>query len=839
MWTTIATFKENLSQIASDVQDTADELDIGGGSERRPPEGPNERKSPLANGIDPNVKAELEWYKGEIQRLQNAEAEIQAMSINYASLLKEREEELSRLHDENGKLKKAMAGATTGYMLANGGDRKSMEVLDTSKVGDISLNGPEVLQGHMDAPVARQQRYTNAPRTQNSLVNQRVHGKHANTGTVVKWDGTSNGSTPPLELEGRQQQMEFKIKKLQEREKELTNLLRDETEALLALKGDHEKSLDEIKKLKALHEIDQADLANVKLQLQKKQDLNEVAQKECTVLKAEKQRMSTEIAELQNNLNERSAEMNRLQEELSNRKVMHSNEYVEKLKNTVARLEKEKIEIQTEKDGLINHFKSHQKQVLQREYGDGSALMPDTKLRDDKQLQPLSENLGAMEEAYRLQILELEQSLKNVSNERDKAVRNLARLKQHLLEKELEDSEKMDQDSARITELQAQLDARNDRVLQLEKYLARAIENQEEIKKSNIDELQKANEVISDLRQKLSGCVSALESKNVELQNLQTVLGQYYAESDAKDRVFGELASAREEIIKLSEDLKAANHGIQLKNKEKEEILDKLALAEKRLSESQQRAGKFEEEILRLRRALEQSMTRLNRMSLDSDYLVDRRIVIKLLMTYFQRQHSKEVLDLMVRMLGFTEEDKQRIGLAQQVASKGVVRGVLGLPGRLVGGILGSGPSEASPPVPSENQSFSDLWIDFLLKESQERERRENAEEQAKAGISRQDRELTSADSRGMTASDTLASAVRGDAALKYPLGTQQTVHSTDRLSNFPTTYSFVEQNPRTHTSRGQWANPVDTEFSTVPLNSAVLPTSASNNQHSRIIPRP
>ena len=34
-----------------------------------------------------------------------------------------------------------------------------------------------------------------------------------------------------------------------------------------------------------------------------------------------------------------------------------------------------------------------------------------------------------------------------------------------------------------------------------------------------------------------------------------------------------------------------------MKNKEKEEILDKLALAEKRLSESQQRAGKFEEEV--------------------------------------------------------------------------------------------------------------------------------------------------------------------------------------------------------------------------------------------------
>ena len=50
----------------------------------------------------------------------------------------------------------------------------------------------------------------------------------------------------------------------------------------------------------------------------------------------------------------------------------------------------------------------------------------------------------------------------------------------------------------------------------------------------------------------------------------------------------------------------------------------------------------------------------------------------------------------MVRMLGFSEEDKQRIGFAQNNAGKGVVRGVLGLPGRLVGGIVGGGSSGKS-----------------------------------------------------------------------------------------------------------------------------------------------
>jgi len=61
----------------------------------------------------------------------------------------------------------------------------------------------------------------------------------------------------------------------------------------------------------------------------------------------------------------------------------------------------------------------------------------------------------------------------------------------------------------------------------------------------------------------------------------------------------------------------------------------------------------------------------------------------------------------MVRMLGFSEEEKQRIGLAQQgAAGKGVVRGVLGFPGRLVGGILGGGGGspDSHPNMASDNQ---------------------------------------------------------------------------------------------------------------------------------------
>jgi hypothetical protein len=181
-----------------------------------------------------------------------------------------------------------------------------------------------------------------------------------------------------------------------------------------------------------------------------------------------------------------------------------------------------------------------------------------------------------------------------------------------------------------------------------------------------------------------------------------------------------------------------ANKAIEMKNKEINEAVEKLKMTELKKQEWEQNSRKLEEDVPRLRQALEQSITRLNRMSSDSDFYVDRRIVIKLLVTYFQRQHSREVLDLMVRMLGFTEEDKQRVGLAQQTASKGgVVRGVFSLPGRFVGGLLGSGGDASPRAAPSDNQSFADLWIDFLLKESEEREKREKrekAEADAKTG---------------------------------------------------------------------------------------------------------
>ena len=92
----------------------------------------------------------------------------------------------------------------------------------------------------------------------------------------------------------------------------------------------------------------------------------------------------------------------------------------------------------------------------------------------------------------------------------------------------------MDEDSKIIEELCQSNEYQKAQILHLEKALKQAIAGQEEVRMMNSNEIQKSKEMIEDLNKKLANCMSTIESKNVELLNLQTALGQYFAEVEAK-----------------------------------------------------------------------------------------------------------------------------------------------------------------------------------------------------------------------------------------------------------------------------------------------------------------
>ncbi|KAJ8458647.1 hypothetical protein OPV22_031573 [Ensete ventricosum] len=687
MRSSIATYRESLSRIANEVLDTADDLETprsrfsegdSPASARRlprrlsrisPPTG-----SPTSNGVDSGPQDEIAKYKADILKLQASEAEIRTLSVNYAAILKEKEEQLSKLREENGSL------------------RRNLEASALHPSRDEShktlTNSSNALKGNSEHSPGRRQRHF-------SQENSHSTGNQTPKSNVPKQDGLSNGALQNSHGNG----------------KEGPGLLH-ENKSVAASKSSLEA---DIERLRAQLDKECQNTGTLKQKLQEESQLNESYLSNINDLKMDKERSSIELKELRKELNEKISELGQLDAELKKRAMeQESNISLENAKDMIVTLEKENAKLKIEKDELDQNLKLHMQSTSEKAVDSTEDV-----------------------EKMTLSIKRLEEELMDTRKGRDKALQELARLKQHLLEKELEDSDKMDEDSKMIEDLRANCDQQRAQVLQLEKALRQEIAKTEELKKLKNDELRNSNETISDLKQKLANCMSIVNSKNVELLNLQTALGQYYAESEAKERLGRDLARAREEAAKLSESLKVANQELVIAKREKEEIAAKLAQTERMLSEGKNFIQKLEEDNTKLRHALEQSVTTLNRMSLDSDNHVDRRIVIKLLVTYFQRNHSKEVLDLMVRMLGFTEEDKQSIGFAQRAAGKGVVRGVVGLPGRLVGGILGGSSPETSSRVASDNQSFADLWVDFLLKETEEREKRGSSEASSTQGGSK------------------------------------------------------------------------------------------------------
>ncbi|XP_021641894.2 golgin candidate 3 isoform X2 [Hevea brasiliensis] len=734
MWSSIETLKQNLNKIALDVHDVDDdeeELAIYGSSNGNDLSVSHRRnshslahsksvlQSPLSNGLDSPHNSEIEQYKAEIRRLRDSEAEIKALSINYAALLKEKEDQISRLNQDLDVTKETL----------------NVYKSENSKT---STNTTHVLKGSGDQSPKRLHKST-------SQVKNHYVGNQTENGVFSKQDGVDllekNRS-----LTAMQATFELQIKQLR-----------------LELEKEHDK------------------LANVYIELQEEQKLNKSFQEELRMLKGNESKTNMEMSKMHSELNEKISEIRRLQMELSRKEDEDSDDAVKDLRRVIATLEKENTNLKIAKNELEAAMEMSRKGSPQKTFPDGKVGS--------------SGNFLSREE-MELLLQKLEKDLNDMRRERDKAVQELTRLKQHLLEKESEESEKMDEDFKIIEELRENNEYQKAQILHLEKALKQAIAKQEEVGMINNNEIQKSKEVIEDLNKKLSNCISTIDSQNVELLNLQTALGQYFAEIEAKEHLERNLALAREETAKFSELLKDAEQGTEALKREKEEILAKLSHTERTLAETKSRVTKLEEDSGKLRRALEQSMTRLNRMSMDSDYLVDRRIVIKLLVTYFQRNHSKEVLDLMVRMLGFSDEDKQRIGVAQQ-GGRGVVRGVLGLPGRLVGGILGGSSADARANAASENQSFADSWVDFLLKESEDREKRESAEDTSRPNE----------DSQGVSPMP----------GVDLPPPTAATVSGVSRPKFSP----HQNYSPRPIQGNLRAFEPSDSEFSTVPLTSS------------------
>ncbi|KAG7398802.1 hypothetical protein PHYBOEH_010434 [Phytophthora boehmeriae] len=186
------------------------------------------------------------------------------------------------------------------------------------------------------------------------------------------------------------------------------------------------------------------------------------------------------------------------------------------------------------------------------------------------------------------------------------------------------------------------------------------------------------------------------------LDSLEGVLHQFQVDSKLqKERV----AEMEAELEQAREEIKSFKASPTPTNPETDDLERVMAQLVKKTHECEQ-----------LREALESTATQYNS---DRDVL-DKRLAAQLVVAYVDSNKKSEVLQLMARMMGFTEEQKRRVGVGYPVEGNGgggLFSSIIGLVAPGDNANVGAGGTGLDPAA-IEGKSFADMWSDFLLEEA-------------------------------------------------------------------------------------------------------------------------
>lgn len=229
-----------------------------------------------------------------------------------------------------------------------------------------------------------------------------------------------------------------------------------------------------------------------------------------------------------------------------------------------------------------------------------------------------------------------------------------------------------------------------------------------------------------------------VEERTRQLETIEIEVGQLRERCDAAEKKAAESElvakthrQAEENLQIAIEQLEAAQEGaveqrtIELEKKlreteklyeearEKEEAAlvskSQLNLRDDEIRELRGAIGRLADERVELKLELEENLSRLNHPDAGGQ-LVDRRVVRQLLVSYFRvgSVRRRDVLELMSRMLAFSEADNTAVGLRRRALMDRI--GSLVQPPEMDDASL--------PPI----GTVSDKWIEFLMKETEEGE---------------------------------------------------------------------------------------------------------------------
>lgn len=291
----------------------------------------------------------------------------------------------------------------------------------------------------------------------------------------------------------------------------------------------------------------------------------------------------------------------------------------------------------------------------------------------------------------------------------------------------------MDEAQREIDELRADRDKMAAELKKLRAHLLALEDEEDEVAEEQEREIDEAREEerreyerkLNNLRKNMSGnnaevtkLREMLQAREEEVNNLQKALGAYYAEIEDADAQRAEAASLRQKLAALTSQAandRAAAMEAKAKAEQAEETLRKF---EDHLKIAKEECIKATTDASKLRKALHHALQKSSDMMVESEKLLDKRIVSDLFIAYLERDRAEDVLDLLSKMLGFTDKQKARMeALKKRNKKRGVLGKIARAPVSIAAGAIGVALEVTGATGENKEVPVADLWISFLEKQ--------------------------------------------------------------------------------------------------------------------------
>lgn len=282
------------------------------------------------------------------------------------------------------------------------------------------------------------------------------------------------------------------------------------------------------------------------------------------------------------------------------------------------------------------------------------------------------------------------------TNELDEAEEKLVYLQDQVtsLEEDLEDAH------ARLKQNESELgEARRHDVERLSKDVEERSAQLESLEKECV-RLREACDAAEKVAKEME---STAETHRKAEHNLQIAIEQLEAAQDtAVEQRTKELEQKVEEAENQCEEAKKGEAAAKVTQQQ-------LSVRDEEIKELRGALGRLSDERVELKLELEKCLSRMNQPDAGGQ-LVDRRVVRQLLVSYFRvgTVRRRDVLELMSRMLAFSESDNVAVGLKRRALMDRI-------------GSLVQAPEMDDATLPPLG-TVSDKWIEFLMKETEEGE---------------------------------------------------------------------------------------------------------------------